>query len=163
MAPDDRILFVNTFSKNWCMTGWRMGWIVAHPSLGQVVENMIQYSTSGVAQFMQRAGVVALDQGDDFVSTQVARARASRDIACDILGRTGRCRFGVPQGAFYLFFSVDGEPNTHALARRLVDEARAGLAPGTAFGAGGEHFLRLCFARDTAQIKEACERIARVL
>lgn len=163
MTPDDRILFVNTFSKNWCMTGWRMGWVLAHPSLGQVVENMIQYSTSGVAQFMQRAGVVALDQGDDFVESQVARARASRDIACDILGRTGRCRFGVPQGAFYLFFSVDGEPNTHALARRLVDEAQAGLAPGTAFGAGGEHFLRLCFARDPAQIREACERIARVL
>ncbi|MGV3633641.1 MAG: pyridoxal phosphate-dependent aminotransferase [Pseudorhodoplanes sp.] len=163
MTPEDRILFVNTFSKNWCMTGWRMGWIVAHSSLGQVVENMIQYSTSGVAQFMQRAGVVALDQGDDFVSAQVARARASRDIACDILGQTGRCRFTPPQGAFYLFFSVDGEPNTHALARRLVDEAQVGLAPGTAFGAGGEHFLRLCFARDPAQIKDACERIARVL
>jgi aspartate/methionine/tyrosine aminotransferase len=163
MAPNDQLLFVNTFSKNWCMTGWRMGWIVAHPSLGQVVENMIQYSTSGVAQFMQRAGVVALDQGEDFVRAQVARARASRDIACDILGRTGRCRFGVPQGAFYLLFSVDGESDSEALARRLVDEAQAGLAPGTAFGAGGEHFLRLCFARDPAQIREACERIAQVL
>lgn len=163
MAPEDRILFVNTFSKNWCMTGWRMGWIVAHPSLGQVVENLIQYSTSGVAQFMQRAGVVALDQGEDFVNAQVARARASRDIACDILGRSGRCRFGIPQGAFYLFFSVDGESDTEKLARRLVDEAQAGLAPGTAFGKGGEHFLRLCFARDPEQIRDACERIARVL
>ena len=163
MDPEDRILFVNTFSKNWCMTGWRMGWIVAHPSLGQVVENMIQYSTSGVAQFMQRAGVVALDQGEDFVSAQVARARESRDIACEILGKTGRCRFTPPQGAFYLFFTVDGETDSEALARRLVDEAQVGLAPGTAFGAGGGHFLRLCFARDPAQIREACERIARVL
>ncbi|WP_414710021.1 pyridoxal phosphate-dependent aminotransferase [Pseudorhodoplanes sp.] len=163
MAPDDRILFVNTFSKNWCMTGWRMGWIVAHPSLGQVVENLIQYSTSGVAQFMQRAGVVALDQGEDFVTQQVARARASRDIACDILGRTGRCRFTPPQGAFYLFFTVDGESDSEKLARRLVDEAQVGLAPGRAFGKGGEHFLRLCFARDPEQIRDACERIARVL
>jgi aspartate/methionine/tyrosine aminotransferase len=163
MAPEDRILFVNTFSKNWCMTGWRMGWIVAHPSLGQVVENLIQYSTSGVAQFMQRAGVVALDQGEDFVAAQVARARASRDIACDILGRTGRCRFGLPQGAFYLFFAVDGDTNTHALTRRLVDQAQVGLAPGTAFGAGGEQFVRLCFARDPEQIRDACERIAQVL
>ncbi len=163
MAPDDRILFVNTFSKNWCMTGWRMGWIAAHPSLGQVIENLIQYSTSGVAQFMQRAGVVALDRGDDFVTQQVARARASRDIACEILGRSGRCRFTPPQGAFYLFFAVDGEPDSEALARRLVDEAKAGLAPGTAFGHGGERFVRLCFARDPAQIREACERIARVL
>jgi aspartate/methionine/tyrosine aminotransferase len=163
MAPEDRILFVNTFSKNWCMTGWRMGWIVAHPSLGQVVENMIQYSTSGVAQFMQRAGVVALDQGEDFVSAQIARARQSRDIACEILGKTGRCRFTPPQGAFYLFFTVDGEPDSEALARRLVDEAQVGLAPGTAFGKGGEQFVRLCFARDPAQIREACERIAGVL
>jgi aspartate/methionine/tyrosine aminotransferase len=163
MAADDRILFVNTFSKNWCMTGWRMGWIVAHPSLGQVVENMIQYSTSGVAQFMQRAGVVALDRGEDFVAAQVARARASRDIACEILGKTGRCRFAVPQGAFYLFFTVDGESDSETLARRLVDEAQAGLAPGTAFGRGGENFVRLCFAREPEQIREACERIAQVL
>jgi aspartate/methionine/tyrosine aminotransferase len=140
-----------------------MGWIVANPSLGQVVENMIQYSTSGVAQFMQRAGVVALDQGEDFVAQQVARARASRDIACEILAKTGRCRFTPPQGAFYLFFSVDGETDSAALARRLVDEAQVGLAPGTAFGAGGEHFLRLCFAREPEQIRDACERIARVL
>jgi len=163
MAPEDRILFVNTFSKNWCMTGWRMGWIVAHPSLGQVVENMIQYSTSGVAQFMQRAGVVALDQGEDFVVQQVARAKASRDIACDILGKTGRCRFTPPQGAFYLFFSVGGETDSDRLARRLVDEAKAGLAPGTAFGKGGAGFLRLCFAREPEQIRDACERIAGVL
>lgn len=163
MAPEDRILFVNTFSKNWCMTGWRMGWIVAHPSLGQVVENMIQYSTSGVAQFMQRAGVVALDRGEDFVNAQVARARESRDIACAILGRSGRCRFAPPQGAFYLFFTVEGEPDSERLARRLVDEAQAGLAPGTAFGSGGAPFVRLCFARDPAQIREACEKIARVL
>ncbi len=163
MAPEDRIVFVNTFSKNWAMTGWRMGWISAHPSLGQVVENLIQYSTSGVAQFMQKAGIVALESGENFVRQQVARSRKSRDIACDILGRTGRCRFAVPQGAFYLFFSVDGETDTSALARRLVDEAQAGLAPGTAFGKGGETFVRLCFARDPKQIEDACERIAKVL
>jgi aspartate/methionine/tyrosine aminotransferase len=163
MSPDDRIVFVNTFSKNWAMTGWRMGWVSAHPSLGQVIENLIQYSTSGVAQFMQRAGIVALERGEDFVRQQVLRSRKSRDIACDILGRTGRCRFAVPQGAFYLLFSVDGETDTFALARRLVDEAQAGLAPGTAFGRGGEEFLRLCFARDPNQIDEACRRIAKVL
>ena len=126
MAPDDRIIFVNTFSKNWAMTGWRMGWMALHPSLGQVVENLIQYSTSGVAQFMQRAGVVAIEQGEDFVHSQIARARKSRDIACDILGRTGRCRFAVPQGAFYLFFKVDGETDTRKLVFRLIDEAQVG-------------------------------------
>ena len=163
MTPDDRIVFVNTFSKNWAMTGWRMGWIAANPALGQVIENLIQYSTSGVAQFMQRAGIVALEQADDFVMQQVARARQSRDIACDILGRTGRCRFAIPQGAFYLFFAVDGETDTRKLVFKLIDEAGVGLAPGSAFGPGGEGFVRLCFARDPAQVRDASERIARVI
>src|SRR3954447_14873707 len=83
MEPEDRILFVNTFSKNWAMTGWLIGWIVAHPSLGQVIENMIQYATSGVAQFMQRAAVTALERGEDFAAHMVERARRGRDIACN--------------------------------------------------------------------------------
>ncbi len=163
MEPGDRVLFVNTFSKNWAMTGWRMGWISAHPELAQKIENLIQYSTSGVAQFMQRAGVVALDQGEPFIAHQVARSRASRDIVCDVLGRSGRCRFAVPSGAFYLLFTVDGETDTRRLAFRLIDEAGIGLAPGTAFGPGGEGFLRLCFARDPDQVKTAAERIVGVV
>jgi aspartate/methionine/tyrosine aminotransferase len=163
MEPDDRVLFVNTFSKNWAMTGWRMGWISAHPALAQKIENLIQYSTSGVAQFMQRAGVVALDQGDAFIAHQVARSRASRDIVCEALGRSGRCRFAVPSGAFYLLFTVDGEIDTRRLAFRLIDEAGIGLAPGSAFGPGGEGFLRLCFARDPEQVQTAAERIVAVI
>ena len=163
MAAEDRVLFVNTFSKNWAMTGWRMGWISAHPALGQKIENLIQYSTSGVAQFMQRAGVVALDQGDDFIAYQVARTRKSRDVACDILARSGRCRFAVPSGAFYLLFAVEGETDTRRLVFRLIDEAGIGLAPGSAFGPGGEAFLRLCFARDPEQVATAAERIVAVI
>jgi aspartate/methionine/tyrosine aminotransferase len=163
MEPDDRVLFVNTFSKNWAMTGWRMGWISAHPALAQKIENLIQYSTSGVAQFMQRAGVVALDQGDAFIAHQVARSRASRDIVCEALARTGRCRFAVPSGAFYLLFTVDGETDTRRLAFRLIDEAGIGLAPGSAFGPGGEGFLRLCFARDPEQVRTAAQRIVAVI
>jgi len=160
MEAEDRILFVNTFSKNWAMTGWRIGWIVAHPSLGQVIENMIQYATSGVAQFMQRASVAALERGESFVAHMVERARRGRAIACSALGATGRVRFAEPQGAFYLFFSIDGEPDTRRLALRLVDEANVGLAPGTAFGAGGERFMRLCFARNAEQLKIAMDRLA---
>lgn len=160
MEPDDRILFVNTFSKNWAMTGWRVGWIAAHPSLGQVIENMIQYATSGVAQFMQRAAVTALERGEGFVAHMVERARRGRDIACSALRATGRVRFAEPRGAFYLFFSVDGEPDSRGLALRLVDEADVGLAPGTAFGAGGERFMRLCFARNAEQLTSAMGRLA---
>lgn len=160
-APEDRILFVNSFSKNWAMTGWRVGWLRIHPSLQAVFENLIQYSTSGVAQFMQRGALAALDQGDDFIAGQVVRARQARDLVCGILGRTGRARFNVPRGAFYLFFAVEGIADSRQAAFEIVDRANVGLAPGTAFGAGGEKHLRLCFHRRLDQLEEAAERLAR--
>jgi aspartate/methionine/tyrosine aminotransferase len=156
---EDRVLFVNTFSKNWAMTGWRIGWLSAPPAVGQTIENLVQYSTSGVAAFMQRAGVVALDEGEDFLRLQVERARQSRDIVCAGLAATGRVRFAEPEGAFYLFFSVDGETDTRRLGLRLVDEANIGVAPGDAFGEAGKGFLRLCFARSPEQIAEATRRL----
>lgn len=161
MADEDRILFVNSFSKNWAMTGWRIGWIKIHPTLQQVFENLVQYSTSGVAQFMQRGAVVALDEGDAFIVEQVERARAARDLVCGILAETGRARFTVPQGAFYLFFAVDGVTDSRAAAFDMVDRANVGLAPGTAFGPGGEAFLRLCFHRRLDQLEEAAHRLAK--
>ncbi|WP_421914485.1 pyridoxal phosphate-dependent aminotransferase [Mesorhizobium sp.] len=160
-ASEDRILFVNSFSKNWAMTGWRVGWIKTHPALQQVFENLIQYSNSGVAQFMQRGAVAALDEGDAFIAGQVERARAARDLVCGILGATGRTRFTVPQGAFYLFFTIDGITDSRGAAFDIVDNANVGLAPGTAFGPGGEAFLRLCFHRRLDQIEEAAHRLAK--
>ncbi|AZO56485.1 MAG: pyridoxal phosphate-dependent aminotransferase [Mesorhizobium sp.] len=158
---EDRILFVNSFSKNWAMTGWRVGWVKTHPSLQQVFENLIQYSNSGVAQFMQRGAVAALDEGDAFVAEQVERARKARDLVCSILGETGKARFTVPQGAFYLFFTVDGITDSRSAAFDIVDKANVGLAPGTAFGPGGEAFLRLCFHRRLDQLEEAANRLAK--
>ena len=160
MAEDDRILFANTLSKNWAMTGWRSGWLEAPPALGQTIENMIQYSTSGVPLFVQRGAIEAFDNGEDFVALQRARAEAGRAALCDTLGGLDRLRFAAPEGSFYMFLSVVGEDDTRKLAFRLVDEAGVGLAPGKAFGAGGEAFLRLCFARDPNDIAEAARRIA---
>jgi aspartate/methionine/tyrosine aminotransferase len=157
--PDERVLFVNTFSKNWAMTGWRIGWLSAPPVLGRAIENLIQYSTSGVAAFMQRAAIAALDRGEEFAAGQVERARRGREIVCSGLAATGRVRFAEPAGAFYLFFAVDGETDTKRLGLRLVDEANIGVAPGDAFGEAGRGFLRLCFARGAAQLEEATARL----
>jgi aspartate/methionine/tyrosine aminotransferase len=110
---------------------------------------------------MQRGAIAALDEGDAFIASQVERARQARDIVCTALERTGRVRFTVPQGAFYLFFSVDGLSDSRRAAFDIVDHANVGLAPGTAFGPGGENFLRLCFHRRLDQIEEATERLAR--
>ncbi|RUM11351.1 pyridoxal phosphate-dependent aminotransferase [Rhizobium phaseoli] len=159
MEEGDKIIFVNSFSKNWSMTGWRVGWIVAPPEMGQVLENLIQYSTSGVAQFMQKGAVAALDQGDDFVRANIAKAARSRDILCDALVATNRVETLKPDGALYAFLKIDGVIDSRRAAIDIVDKTGVGLAPGTAFGAGGELFLRACFLRDPSQVAVAAERL----
>ena len=163
IEESDRVIFVNTFSKNWAMTGWRIGWLSAPPELGQIIENLIQYSTSGVATFMQRAAITALTEGEEFVEQQIARAAQGRDIICDALAGSNRVRFARPEGAFYLLFSVDGESDTAGLALRLVDEAGIAMAPGTAFGPGGEPYLRICFARKAEDMREVASRLTNWL
>ena len=161
--PDEQVISVNTFSKNWAMTGWRVGWLVAPAVIGQKIENLIQYNTSGVPAFSQRACVTAIEQGEAFVEEQIARARTGRDIVCGVLAETGRVRFQVPDGAFYLFFAIDGEDDSRSLAKRLIDETGVGLAPGTAFGPGGENFFRLCFLRSSDGLNDAMERLSEWL
>lgn len=160
MEEGDRVIFANSFSKNWSMTGWRVGWIVAPPELGQVLENLIQYSTSGVAQFMQRGAVVALDEGDEFVRQNIVRATTSRDILCDALIATNRVETLKPEGALYAFLKVDGITDSRQAALDIVDQTGVGLAPGTAFGEGGLPFLRACFLRNPAHIEDAADRLA---
>lgn len=163
MEEGDRIVFANSFSKNWSMTGWRVGWLVAPPEIGQIIENLIQYSTSGVAQFMQRGAIAALDHGDDFIRQNFARAARSRDILCDALIATNRVETLKPDGALYAFLKIDGVTNSRAAAFDIVDKVGVGLAPGTAFGAGGELFLRACFLRDPGQIEDAADRLSNYI
>ncbi len=162
-AWDDKIPPVQPLSKNWAMTGCGNGWLEAPPELGEVIENLVQYTTSGVPVFTQRAAAAALEQGEAFLGWQIERCRRSRDILCEGLAKTGRVRFFKPDAAFYLFFSVDGFSDSRALALKLIDEAGIGAAPGGAFGPGGESHLRICFARDPEQIAEATHEGARWL
>lgn len=161
IEPEDRVLFAETFSKNWAMTGWRIGWLQAPVALGQVIENLTQYNTSGVAPFMQRGAIAALDEGDAFIDGQVARARQGLEIVTKALAPLNSVRYVAPAGAFYAFFGLDGVTDSLAAALRIVDEAGVGLAPGVAFGDGADPYFRVCFLRSPEQLSEAMQRLSR--
>jgi aspartate/methionine/tyrosine aminotransferase len=162
MAPEDKILFIQTFSKNWAMTGWRLGWLEAPPAMGQVIENLIQYQTSGTPVFIQRAGVAAIEQGEGFLADQIAKARQGREIV-GRLSQTGLVELPPPSGAFYAFLKIKGATSAKDIAFLLIDEANVGLAPGSAFGDAGEGYLRLCYLRRPRDVEEAVRRISDAL
>lgn len=161
--PEDRVMVFNTHSKNWAMTGWRLGWLTAPPSLAPVCENLMQYSSTRVATFLQAGAAAALTHGEGQVAKVIELCRQGELIVSEALNALPKVRYAPPSGAFYAFFAVEGEPNSRALALRLIEEAGVGLAPGSAFGLGGEGYLRLCFACSTERLREAMARLSRVL
>ncbi|WP_110707611.1 pyridoxal phosphate-dependent aminotransferase [Salinicola sp. CR57] len=162
--PDDKLLVTNTFSKNWCMTGWRAGWITFPGGMDQLFARLCQYNTTGVASFIQRACIVALEEGDEFIAQQVARCQASRDVLVDGLTALDNVTVFSPEGTFYLFFKVHGlDESSLETAKRILREAKVGVAPGSAFGPEGEDYLRICFAIDPELAKEALDRLTPFL
>ena len=146
-APDDPVIVVNSFSKSWSMTGWRLGWLTHPADVGDRLAMLNEYNIAAPTTFVQHAGIAALQQGEPFVGELVERYRRNRDLVYQQLAAWPRLRLARPEGAFYAFFAVDGVTDSTALARRILDETAVGLAPGAAFGPAGEGFLRLCFAR----------------
>lgn len=161
--PGDRLIVVNSFSKNWAMTGWRLGWLTLPADLLPVMEKLVEFNTSGSPTFLQHAAITAIRDGEHFLASFVARCRESRDIAIDALQACRRVEAARPEGAFYAFLRVDGVADSLAFAKEVLARAKVGLAPGSAFGPTGEGYLRLCFARDPAQIAAAVERLRPLL
>jgi aspartate/methionine/tyrosine aminotransferase len=161
--PDDRVIIINSFSKSWNMTGWRLGWITAPPDLLLSLAKLTEYNIAGPATFVQHAGIVALGEGEAHVERSRAAFEERRDLVYRRLSALNRIAMAKPKGAFYAFFSVDGESDSLALAKRILHDAGVGLAPGTAFGDVGEGYLRLCFAARPALLNEAIDRLERVL
>ncbi|HWT08587.1 MAG TPA: pyridoxal phosphate-dependent aminotransferase [Roseomonas sp.] len=162
-TAQDRVISVNSFSKSWSMTGWRLGWIVAPPALMDSLAKLNEFNMSSAPTFVQHAGVVALDQGDAFIAETQARYRTCRDLALDILGAVPGVTAPRPDGAMYLFLKVAGCTDSVALAKELLTSAGVGLAPGAAFGSGGEGYLRLCFAQSEERLRRACTNLAQAL
>jgi len=162
-TPGDRVVSTNSFSKAWLMTGWRLGWIVAPAPLMPDLGKLIEYNTSCSPGFVQRAGLAAITQGEATVVRTLARYRRARDSLCRALNMIPGIEVAPPPGAMYVFFRADGVTDSLAFCKRLVREAKLGLAPGSAFGPEGEGFVRWCFAASEERLMDGVARLSRFL
>jgi aspartate/methionine/tyrosine aminotransferase len=161
---NDRLIVVQSFSKSFLMTGWRLGWMVVPEGAMGDVGKLIEFNSSCAPVFVQRGGMAALALAGDFVPRLTQRLRACRDTLLFGLATLPRVEVALPLGGMYAFFRVDGESDSLALAKRLVAEHGLGLAPGAAFGPEGEGWLRWCFAsKDPSRLPQGVERLAAAL
>jgi aspartate aminotransferase len=162
-TPEDRLIVINSFSKSWRMTGWRMGWFAAPAALGETLAKLTEFNTAGPATFTQHAGIIAIRDGEPEVKAQVDRLRVARDLTFQRLAAHPRLTLSRPEAAFYAFVKVDGMGDSLAFAQNLVAKHGLGVAPGSAFGPAGEGHLRLCFASSPDILTPAFDRLERAL
>jgi aspartate aminotransferase len=160
----DRIISVNSFSKAWSMTGWRAGWMVVPQALTADLTKVIEYNFSCMFEPVQRAAVVALQQGEP----EIARMRGILNRTRALLKESLTALPGVEApdagGAMYVFFRIAGHDDSLALAKQLVSEVGLGLAPGSAFGPEGDGWLRWCHAVSSeAKLLDGVDRLSNFL
>ncbi len=162
-TPEDPVISINSFSKSWCMTGWRLGWVAAPARLGEEFGKIVEFNWSCAPVFAQRAGITALKDGEAFVEEARAHYRQGRDLVYERLAAHPRVRIARPDAAFYAFFGIDGMTDSLAFVKALMEQGRVGLAPGAAFAGSGEGFLRLCFASARETLEAALDRLEAAL
>jgi len=161
--PDDPLLVMQSFSKPWAMTGWRLGWLTSPHEFGEMLAKVIQFNISGSPAFLQHGALAAIKDGEPFVKHMVDRCRAGREQVIQRLAAHPKVKVQRPEAAFYAFFSVEGMKDSFDFASRLVLDAKVGVAPGVAFGEGGEGYLRACFASAPERLSRAMDRIESLL
>ena len=158
---DDAVIAVQSFSKSYCMTGWRLGWAVARRDLIKQATPLNEFIISHAPTFVQKAGEVALQQGEDDVAARAELFHERMMFCYNALAAVKRITVPKPDGAFYLFPRIDGVEDSFAFALRLLQETKVSLAPGVAFGNGGEGSLRICCASERAILEPAMDRLCR--
>ncbi len=158
---DDRLIVVNSFSKAWTMTGWRVGWLAGPPKIFAGLAPLIEYNTSSVAEFSQRGATVALEQGEPYVLQQRSDLATTKARLSAALRTLPGVEVPEADGAMYLFIRIAGHNDSMELARRLIDQVGLGLAPGRAFGPEGEGWLRWCYAASWSRNALGVERLAK--
>jgi len=164
---NDAVIVVHSFSKSYCMTGWRVGWLVARADLAAKATQLNEFIISHAPSFTQKAAETALADGESEIAGMLQRLRANRDFCMQALKQMPRATVPRPDGAFYLFPRIEGlgqgGMGSFDFCRQLLVETKVGLAPGEAFGAGGEGSIRICYAADRTILEPAMERLARFL
>lgn len=163
-SPDDRVVVVQSFSKSFLMTGWRLGWVVVPPNCLDAVGKLIEFNTSCAPVFVQRGALEAVRLAPSLVPALQQRMRACRDELVAGLQGVPQVTVDAPVGGMYAFLRVEGVSDSLAFARELVLQHGLGLAPGAAFGPEGQGWLRWCFAsRDTERLRLGVRRLAKAL
>jgi aspartate aminotransferase len=162
----DRFVILGTASKTYCMTGWRIGWVMGPKRLADASAALISHSTQCPTTFAQHAAVEALNGPQDSVREMAAEYRRRRDFVYPAIHAIERVSCAAPGGGFYVFPNVTaylgrGVPTSLALAARLLDETRVAVVPGEGFGVAG--YFRLSFARPMEELREGVGRIADFL
>jgi aspartate/methionine/tyrosine aminotransferase len=160
---DDAVVVIHSFSKSYCMTGWRVGWLIGRRDLIAKCTQLIEFIVSHAPTFAQKAGETALGEGEPELAAMLARLKQNRDLCLDALRGIPGVTLPTPDGAFYLFPRVDGMTDSFGFCRDLLLETRVGLAPGVAFGSGGEGSFRICYAAESSILEPAMERLTKFL
>jgi aspartate aminotransferase len=160
---EDAVVVVQSFSKSYCMTGWRLGWLVARRDLAAKATQLNEFIVSHAPSFTQKAGETALAEGEGELARMLERLKENRDLCLAALSGMPGVTVPTPDGAFYVFPRIEGLTDSFAFCKQLLEETRVGLAPGVAFGAGGEGSVRICYAAERSILEPAMERLAKFL
>jgi aspartate/methionine/tyrosine aminotransferase len=159
----DSVMVVHSFSKSYCMTGWRLGFLIARGDLTAKATQTNEFVVSHAPSFTQKAGETALAEGEGELRRMLERLKGNRELCLEALSGIAGVTVPKPDGAFYVFPRIDGLTDSFAFCRRLLEETRVGLAPGVAFGTGGEGSVRICYAAERSILEPALERVAGFL
>jgi aspartate/methionine/tyrosine aminotransferase len=156
----DKAVIINSFSKYFCMTGWRVGWMVVPDALVRPVERLQQNLAISVPTLSQVAAAAAFDGVDEMDAVKHGYGE-NRRILVEGLPRAGIDKFLPVDGAFYLYADVSRfTDDSFAFAQRMLEEAGVAATPGIDFDpTHGRHFIRFSYARSAADMREAVDRI----
>jgi hypothetical protein len=160
---EDAVMAVQSFSKTYCMTGWRLGWLAGRRDVIAKATELNEFVVSHAPTFTQKAGETALADGEPELLQMLERLQENRELCLEALRGIPGATVPKPDGAFYLFPRIDGLEDSFGFCKRLLEETKVGLAPGVAFGAGGEGSIRICYAAERSILEPAMERLGHFL